>query len=133
MADLDSVSLQVAWEAPPLSQLNVSDCAAVAAWMAYFLTGDTTEVGWNLVPYHTAVDFVTSLVPDNWTTPTRADAIIWYTAMAQGEYIDDDFADKVSLFAVYDCGSSICPHLGWDGDADLSVSEILTYLYITYL
>lgn len=123
MAD-SGVSLEVAWEAPPLSQLSVTNCSAIAAWLAYFLTGDMTENGWDLVPFHTAVDFVTSLVPDNWTAPATPDAIIWYTAMAQGEYLDNTTANAITLFALTECEASICPHLDWDGDADLSVSNI---------
>lgn len=120
-------SVKVAWEAPPLSQLNVTNCSAVTPWFAYFLTGSTTETGWDLAPYGTAVDFVTSLVPDNWTTPSPADAIIWYTSMAQGEYLDNDTIDAMTVFSISDCESSICPHLNWDGDADLAVSQNLAH------
>lgn len=123
---VSGISLNVSWAAPPLSQLSITNCSAITPWMAYFLTG-SNESGWDLAPYHTAVDFVTSLVPDSWEAPSVGDAIVWYTAMAQGEYFEGEEGDytvgNVTNFALVDCGADICPHLDWDGDADLSVGD----------
>lgn len=119
------VSLNVSWAAPPLAQLSLTNCSAVTPWMAYFLTGADAS-GWDLAPYHTAVDFVASLVPDGWAAPPGAgDAMLWYTAMAQGDYFlgeeGDEALENITMFALVECGADICPHLDWDGDADLSV------------
>lgn len=123
---VSGIPLDVSWVAPPLSQLSITNCSAVTSWMAYFLTG-ANESGYDIAPYHTAVDFVTSLVPDDWAAPSVGDAIVWYTAMAQGEYfvgIEGVYTvGNVTTFALVDCGADICPHLNWDADADLSVGD----------
>lgn len=113
-------AVNVSWVVPPLSQLNISDCAAVTAWYASFLTGSEPGSGWILCPYRTAVEFVASLVPDEWDQPTIGDAIVWYTAMYEDNYLNNDTTEALVDFSVFGCGTQICSHLDWDGDSDLT-------------
>lgn len=115
-----AVAINVSWVAPPLSQLNITNCSAITAWVAPFLASPEPGVGWVLCPYLTAVEFVTSLVPDDWEQPSIGDAIVWYTDMHEGRYLDTKTADALVNFSIFGCGTEICSRLDWDGDSDLT-------------
>lgn len=72
-------------------------------------------------PVNVVLDFLGSLVPNNWTQPTQGDLLLWYLELF--EYLNADglvTINKITLFALSDCGSKICPNLDFSGDGDLS-------------
>ncbi|KAK7747278.1 hypothetical protein SLS53_001531 [Cytospora paraplurivora] len=110
------------WEVPPLEVLNISDCDAIAPWLAYLLNAEAEEgtkykgVSGKLelqtdFPMRVAVKFLRSLVPDNWTTPTDGDLLLWHLGLwnANGYFAADNgttFLD-IFLYGIGGCGSTM--------------------------
>lgn len=121
-----SVALNASWVPPPQSQWNFSNasCVQYSAFLSYLLSGDIEKVDnfYNTVPVGTAMDFMKSMVPTNWTPqPSEKDLFLWYEAFASGDGSwSDDTQTLVFNITFDECGSTICPYLDWNGDADLS-------------
>ena len=122
--------LNASWELPPPSWLNISDCDAIAPWVAYFLViasdmdADYTAPAssWDAAtPVNVVLDFLGSLVPSNWTSPTDGDLLLWYLDFWNYIHIDNiETFDRIVKFALEDCGPKVCPNLDFSGDPDLS-------------
>lgn len=117
------LSLNASWEVPPQSWLNISDCDAISPWIAHVFviasgaaTSDTS--GHDDIPTRIVVDFLRSLVPNNWTQPTDGDLLLWYLDFF--DYIDEDKLQSIGMFSLQNCGPKVCPNLGFSGDSDLS-------------
>lgn len=107
-----NMSFSTSWEAPPLEMLNISNCSAITPWLSYFVTGSTTESGWQLCPTLVGAQFAKSLIPDGWAQPTGVETVYFYTAMATGEYaIDNATSEALWDFALTQCDAQICPYL----------------------
>lgn len=123
------------WEVPPPAVLNVSDCDAIAPWIAHVLNafaergtlfvGVSDTLGMQTdFPISVAVKFLRSLVPDNWTTPTDGDLLLWHLDLwgSNGYFKADNYNIFLYIFdyVYFECGSTICPNLNFSGDSDLS-------------
>ena len=103
-----------AWAPPPGSALRISNCSTAANWFASALNAaQDGTLRWD-VPSGLTIKFLTSLIPDNYTTPKASDVISWYYTM------DDSLLDEVSKMVYDDCGRQICNYLDWEGDSDIS-------------
>lgn len=125
--------VNASWELPPHSWLNISNCDAVTPWMAFFLvlvSEGPLPTDWNAhMPVNTVLDFLSSLVPNNWTKPTDGDLLLWYSDFFQYFYDDGSgqTLDNIFFFSISDCGPKLCPNLGFSGDADLSGIGVSLY------
>lgn len=116
-------SVNASWEVPPQSWLNISDCNAISPWIAHIFviasgTASSDASGHDDIPMSVVVDFLRSLVPNNWTQPADGDLLLWYQDFF--EYIDEDKLQGIGMFALQNCGPKVCPNLGFSGDSDLS-------------
>ncbi|KAF3761398.1 hypothetical protein M406DRAFT_333461 [Cryphonectria parasitica EP155] len=124
-----SYGLNLSWEAPPVSLIQFTACQPVSAFVSYIYTGVASNASaspYATVPTETAIEFMQAIVPDNWTVPNEAEAMLWYMSLAEGDY-DYNFT-QASDFALESCNATICPYLNWDGDADLSgIGMMISY------
>lgn len=114
-------SVNASWEAPPLERWNISSCEPVATFVAaIFLSAasNASQNVWRQVKTVDALEFAMSLVPDNWTKPSEEAAMSWYLDM--DGIIDEGTSQALTRFGAFECNDTICPHLNWGGDADLS-------------
>ncbi|KAJ4393281.1 hypothetical protein N0V93_002489 [Gnomoniopsis smithogilvyi] len=129
-----SLALNASWAAPLQSQWNftAASCVQYSAFLSFLLSGDIEKVDnfYRTVPVGTAMDFMRTMVPDDWTPqPSDKDLFLWYDAFASGNASWTD-ATQDSVFGITfeECGSTICPYLNWNGDADLSgIGMMITY------
>lgn len=99
------------------------------------MSGDLEKVDnfYNIVPVGTAMDFMRTMVPDDWTPqPSEKDLYLWYDVFASGnDSWTNDTGNAVFSITFEECGSTICPHLNWNGDADLSGIGVRTKVPVT--
>lgn len=121
-----SLAFNASWAAPLQSEWNftAASCVQYSAFLSYLLSGDLEKVDnfYKSVPVGAALDFMRTMVPVDWTPqPSDKDLFLWYDAFASG---DDGWtnATQEAVFGITfeQCGSTICPYLNWNGDADLS-------------
>ncbi|KAJ4423138.1 hypothetical protein N0V82_002267 [Gnomoniopsis sp. IMI 355080] len=129
-----SLALNASWAAPLQSQWNFTAayCVQYSAFLSYIMSGDLEKVNnfYRTVPIGTAMDFMKTMVPDDWTPqPTEKDLFLWYDVFASGnETWSNATEDAVLGITFQECGSTICPYLNWNGDADLSgIGMMITY------
>ncbi|ROV91073.1 hypothetical protein VMCG_09610 [Cytospora schulzeri] len=133
--------VEASWEIPPLSQLNISDCDAISPWMSYYyvlgsqgsIAGLSVSTWDGGTPVNIVLDFLRSLVPNNWTQPTNGDLLLWYLEFfpyVRTEPNLDTFEEMVQ-FATVDCGPKMCPSLDFSGDSDLSgIGMMISYYMV---
>lgn len=121
-----SLALNASWAAPLQSEWNftTASCVQYSVFLSYFFSGDIEKVDnvYKSVPVGAALDFMKTMVPDDWTPqPSEKDLFLWYDAFVSGSEIWTN-ATEESIFGITfgQCGSTICPYLNWNGDADLS-------------
>ncbi|ROV92126.1 hypothetical protein VSDG_07507 [Cytospora chrysosperma] len=133
--------VNASWELPPTSWLNISDCDAVAPWMAYFyvlgseLSADgPLPANWDGgTPVNVVLDFLGSLVPNNWTKPTDGDLLLWYLDFFPYLRTEANLQtlQEIIQFAAFECGPKICPNLDFSGDSDLSgIGMVISYYMV---
>lgn len=132
---MPELSLNTSWEIPPQSWLNISDCEAISPWIAHVFviaSGAATSSGSGQddIPMKVIVEFLRSLVPNNWTQPADGDLLLWYLDFFT--YIDEDKLQNIGMFSLQNCGPKVCPNLGFSGDSDLSGIGV-SLLRISYL
>lgn len=120
-----SVDLNASWTAPaqPLWNITTASCVQYSSFFSFIVSGDIAKVDnfYDTVPVGTARNFMRAMIPEDWTPqPEDADLFLWYETFASGEdSLTNDTLYSV-LDKIYGCGSTICPYLDWNGDADLS-------------
>ncbi|KUI53129.1 hypothetical protein VP1G_00371 [Cytospora mali] len=130
--------VNASWELPPTSQLNISDCNAIAPWVAYYIVlasqsnSSMPFLTWEgNTPVNVVLDFLRSLVPNNWTQPTDGDLLLWYIDFHNYLLTDIEVLGKMAILSVNDCGSKICPNLDFSGDSDLSgIGMMISYYMV---
>lgn len=120
---MPELSLNTSWEIPPQSWLNISDCDAISPWIAHVFViasgaAASGPSGHDDIPMRVIVDFLGSLVPNNWTQPADGDLLLWYLDFF--DYIDEGKLQSIGMFSLQNCGPKVCPNLGFSGDSDLS-------------
>lgn len=109
------------WTPPPPSWLVFSNCDVASAWLAsysaMYVEGD---LSWDGVSLTLATNYLRSLVPRNWTTPSDAALLLWYHQRTGGLAHGNVTYQAMIDFPTNQCRREICPYLKWQGDPDLA-------------
>lgn len=102
------------WVPPPESAVHVNNCTAASAIFASGVGyGETSDWG-----YEANFNFLRSLIPSNWTSPTDGQLLVW------SESWDDSMSSRIAhemLDMVRSkCNRQVCDYLQLEGDPDLA-------------
>lgn len=75
---------------------------------------------WDGVSIELAINYLRSMVPSNWTTPTDSDLLTWYQLRTGGLNRGNVTYKAMIDFPLTNCSQEICPYLRWQGDPDLA-------------
>lgn len=116
----DTVSA-ASWTPPPISWMVFDNCDVASAWLAsysaMYVEGD---ISWDGVSMNLAKNYLRSMVPRNWTTPSDADLLLWYHQRTGGLEYGNLTYNAMIDFPMSNCSKEICPYLKWQGDPDLA-------------
>lgn len=125
-----AVKVSAAWTAPPVSWLVLNNCDVATDWAAaagQIISSNTTS---DDVAVGIVAEYLESMIPSNWTDkPSDADLAVWYINYFNNETLLDfnngtnaltDFLDDMFDFPIFECGTTICSKLDWEGDPDVS-------------
>lgn len=115
------MSVNTSWSPPPTSWMVFDDCEVASAWLAaysaLYVQGD---ISWDGVSINLVKNYLHSMIPSNWTTPTDEDLLLWYHRRTGGLDHGNVTYRAMIEFPLSNCSEEICPYLKWQGDPDLA-------------
>ncbi|KAH8753566.1 hypothetical protein F5883DRAFT_191208 [Diaporthe sp. PMI_573] len=115
------------WSPPPTSALSVSNCTAISAFYASGMAyRETSDVG-----YEASFNYLRSLIPSNWTSPTDGQLLTW--ADSWDEKTSTRVVNESVNMVQYGCDQEICHYLQLEGDPDLAGIGMMASYYLVAL
>lgn len=117
-------NISTGWVAPHFAQLDFTNCTAATAWVAALYNGIHSSMLQEDIPASLTLDYLKSLVPSNWTTPTQTDLMGWYfEVLSNDKYASNqEFNATTAMMIRYplqECTMDFCRKLDWGGDPDV--------------
>ncbi|KAI0023393.1 hypothetical protein F4780DRAFT_78765 [Xylariomycetidae sp. FL0641] len=134
--------VSVSWQAPELgllkSQVNGSNCTLATDWGAALVESLQRDNETDDYSLDTLIPYLQSMVPRDWENGSSyINVAAWAVNLLNAENVSQEYASQRNDFlvacedhALFGCGTTLCPKLGWEGDPDVFGIGILVSYYI---